>query len=96
MPRMLTNPDVDLPHDDPIEAKIWSQVEKTETCWLWTGAQGGYVGRGMITWNGKRHYVTRVVWLVRYGIIPEGMYVCHHCDNPRCVRLSHLFVGKYA
>jgi hypothetical protein len=30
--------------------------------------------------------------LVR-GSIPKGMKVLHHCDNPRCVRFSHLFLG---
>lgn len=35
----------------------------------------------------------RIVWILSYGSIPKGKYVCHHCDNPSCVRLSHLFLG---
>lgn len=77
----------------PIEIKIWAQVVKTPTCWIWTGHTGGRHGRGMISWKGRQTYVTRVLWEMEYGEIPPGMYICHTCDNPRCVRLDHLFMG---
>lgn len=35
----------------------------------------------------------RVAWLLENGDIPAGIQVCHKCDNPRCVRLDHLFLG---
>ncbi len=34
----------------------------------------------------------RVSWELETGQLPDK-HVLHHCDNPRCVRLSHLFSG---
>lgn len=43
--------------------------------------------------DGKFVLVSHIMWEDNYGPVLEGMFVCHHCDNPRCVRLDHLFLG---
>lgn len=78
------------------ENRFWAKVDKTDSCWLWTGAKRSN-GYGSFVWhegdqrvNSRSH---RYSWKLHYGEIPEGMYVCHHCDTPACVRPDHLFLG---
>ena len=66
-------------------------------CWLWTGMTFGF-GYGMIGAGGrggKMLVAHRAAWLLAEGpdSIPEGMCVLHRCDNPPCVRRSHLWLG---
>jgi hypothetical protein len=52
-------------------------------------------GYGRLRRDGRLQYVHRYVWSLVHGPIPDGMCVLHRCDNPRCFRLDHLFLGSH-
>lgn len=63
-----------------------------DACWNWKGAirQGGY---GYFSWFGKNYAAHRLSYQLTKGDIPKGMFICHKCNNPRCVNPSHLYIG---
>ena len=71
------------------EARFWSKVEKTETCWIWRGARDDK-GYGSLGINGKilRAHRVSYEWLI--GPIPEGLVLDHLCRVPPCVNPAHL------
>lgn len=87
--------------------RFWAKVDKNGPvpkhcpelgpCWVWTAStdKDGYGWFGVTvgpkkTLNLKAH---RIAWMISSGAWPGTMFVCHHCDNPSCVRVSHMFIG---
>lgn len=67
------------------------QVLTDEDCWNWTGAMWGDYGCFKV--DGKNRKAHRLAQEWESGPIPDGLCVCHHCDNPRCCNPSHFFLG---
>ena len=84
------------------EVRFWSKVDKNgevmpgmkSRCWVWThytnpkGYGTCYMGAGAM----KAH---RVAYSLHYKVPVDGLIVRHRCDNPSCVRPSHLSVGSH-
>lgn len=75
-----------------VQQRWEAMVQRTPTCWLWTGDTADY-GYGRMTVDAKVELAHRVAWELFCGSIPPGRKVLHHCDRPPCVRPDHLFLG---
>jgi hypothetical protein len=60
-------------------------------CWTWRKGKGPH-GYGSVQFNGRTARANRVAWQLANGPIPDGMCVCHSCDNPPCCRPGHLYL----
>lgn len=72
--------------------RFWSKVNKTATCWLWTGAKLK-TGYGSIRIDHKAVRAHRVAYELLVGEIPDGGLILHSCDTPLCVNPDHLRIG---
>jgi hypothetical protein len=73
----------------PLSERFWPRVEKTETCWNWTGRKQGS-GYGAIELDRRSLLAHRVAFELTVGPIPEGLTLDHLCMNKLCVNPAHL------
>lgn len=74
------------------EEYFWSKVDRTGDCWPWTGCKN-WAGYGKVGVENQLKGTHRVAWELTNGPIPDGLHVCHRCDNPPCCNPDHLFLG---
>ena len=65
---------------------------KLNCCWIWPLAKDN-LGYGAVYIGKTRWKVHRLAYTIEYGTIPDGLFVCHKCNNPSCCNPEHLYLA---
>ena len=83
-----------IPKLSPSETKrFWAKVDRSGDCWFWRASLNN--GYGQFRAGGTMHLAHRISWALHTGSSPS-IDVLHQCDQPKCVRPMHLFLGTQA
>lgn len=76
---------------ETLSGRFWKRVNKTKSCWLWTGHRNAPGRYGHLrVGGGKKMLAHRFAWIELRGPVPDGMELDHLCGNVLCVNPSHL------
>lgn len=75
------------------EARFWSHVERTNSCWLWTGLLCDR-GFGRVRVSGRLRSAHRIAYELARGPIPADTVVRHSCGERACCRPDHLLLYR--
>lgn len=82
-----------------VEQAFWGLVHKTDGCWFWCGELDRYgYGKFEHTLHKRMTMVIlahRLAYFLQHQKDPGELLVCHTCDNKRCVRGDHFFLGTH-
>lgn len=88
--RMRRTGSTDAPHLAKAEARFWSNVDKSGSCWIWTSSRNKY-GYGRFSVGRENQMLAhRYAWEILYGPIPSKIQLDHICHNHACVNPGHL------
>ncbi len=78
--------------------RFWRQVDRRSAneCWEWRGCFSQDGRYGSARYRGTLFRAHRLAFVLNGGIIPDGLVLCHSCDNTRCCNPAHLWVGTQA